>query len=183
MMSVFLWFPHQVVCEACSAQPVSANPLLCTEAPWDSSQSKQTGWPANSPPTASLLYRSPCSASLLGLLVPQHSTPDPNTGLVWKAQNKGITWWVPQGFEWLLLHWWVHGAWFWGHCQMNTPLSYKQRTVCRHCPLFIWLYKKNGSKFRQKNQQRQRAIRSRIFPTWTWQLNIVLLISFKLPFL
>lgn len=106
-VSVSLISSYQVVCEGRSAQPVSADSLLYTEASWDSSQCKQTGWPANSPPTASLLYRSPRSASLLGLLVPQHSTPCSNTRLVWKAQSKGIAWWVPKGVEWLLLHWWV----------------------------------------------------------------------------
>lgn len=72
----------QVACKGRSAQPVSGDSLLCTEASWDSSQCKQTGQLANTPPTASFLYRSPRSASLLGLPVPQHSTPYPNTSRV-----------------------------------------------------------------------------------------------------
>lgn len=93
-VSVCLISSCQVACEGRSAQPISADSLLCAEASWDSSQCKQTEWPANTPPTASLLYRSPLSASLLGISVPQHSTPDPNTNLVWKAQSEGIAGWV-----------------------------------------------------------------------------------------
>ncbi len=95
MSSVCLISSFQVVREGRSAQPISADSLLCTEASWDSSQCKQTGWPTNTPPTASLLYRNPCSASLLGLPVPQHISPYPNTSLVWKAQSEGIAGWVP----------------------------------------------------------------------------------------
>lgn len=92
---VFLISSWQVVREGHSAQTVSADSLLNTEASWDSSQCEQTGWPANAPPAASPLHRSPRSASLLGLPVPQYSAPHTNTSLVWKAQSKGIAGWVP----------------------------------------------------------------------------------------